>query len=422
LKKIENFWLISGLCWFVYVCAYFGRVNLSISLPYLCEAYGYSKASLGLVASGFFTAYAAGQFINGILGDRFNPRYFVGFGLFCAGITNILFGSSRNLWSMFCFWTLNGYFQSTLWGPLVRIIALVSPPPQLPKMAMIISSSTILGYLFSYTLVGRMVVSMGWQTSFYIPGFILIFAAAFWVWALRHYTVKERPVSAEIETNPPASIGTFDFIIRGKLWVVALICIFQGSVKEGLTLWAPAFFSEFPTLPMNKVMMIMSFIPLMSLIALIMGSMVNKRFKYQEKFTIIVFSILALISVVILRISMSSGFIIMIIAVLLLSASTFTVNNMLTAVVPLNFQKERRISAAAGFFDSAVYIGAAVSGPLTGFLADHSGWSGVINGWITVCAISIITALFSRNYRIKTLSRSIKGFPAVRNRDSHKPR
>jgi OPA family glycerol-3-phosphate transporter-like MFS transporter len=86
-------------------------------------------------------------------------------------------------------------------------------------------------------------------------------------------------------------------------------------------------------------------------------------------------------------------------AISALSAAIFAVNNMLTAFVPLNFQKEGRVSTVAGILDCAVYIGAAISGPLAGFLVDRSGWTGVMNGWIGICGLSIIAALASKNYQ-----------------------
>ena len=393
--KHPRFFLFAGsLCWLAYVTAYFGRVNLSISLPYLQEAYGYSKASLGIVAGGFFTAYAAGQFINGVLGDRFNPRYFVGIGLFCAGLSNVLFACSRSLWVMLCFWTLNGYFQSMLWGPLMRVVSGVTPARHLHKITLAFASSTVLGYFFSYTLVGRMAISLGWKAAFYIPGAILLAAAALWVWLLKDYS------SGGAEAKKQGSrTGTIPFIIQSGLWVFVLICILLGSVKEGLTLWGPTFFSEFRALPMDRVLAIMFLVPVMNMAGIAASGLVYRYFKYREKYTNMFFIVIALLSVCLVRLSMHGSLAVMLAAISALAAAVFAVCNIATAFVPLNFQKEGRVSTAAGILDCAIYIGAAISGPLAGFLVDHSGWTGVINGWIAVCALAIIAALASKNYQ-----------------------
>jgi OPA family glycerol-3-phosphate transporter-like MFS transporter len=407
----RRFWLIGSFCWLAYVSAYFGRVNLSISLPYLHSLYGFPKASLGIVAGGFFTAYAAGQLINGTLGDRFNPRYFVALGLFCAGLNNILFGNVRRLVPMFLFWTMNGYFQSMLWGPLIRIIAEVTPRKHLHKMTLLFSSSTVLGYLLSYTLVGRLALFLGWKAGFFIPGAILIGIALLWVWLFRdsaHHKASSPPQNAAAlpETAAPQRTGssresTLAFILRSGLWIVALVSMLQGSVKEGLTLWGPALFSESRFLSMDMVLFIMFLVPFMNFAALAACSFAHRLFKHQEKPITVFFLITALISASALRISMAFSLIPMVIAISGLTMAIFAINNTLTSFLPLNFQKERRVSAAAGFLDCAVYAGAAVSGPLAGLVADRFGWSGVINSWIAVCGLAIPIALCGRNYHKK---------------------
>ncbi|MDR0390079.1 MAG: MFS transporter [Spirochaetaceae bacterium] len=414
------FWGINCLCWFAYISAYFGRVNLSIALPYLHDSYGYSNASLGAVASGFFVAYAAGQLINGFLGDHFNPRFFVSIGLALAGLSNILFGFSRHLAFLFLFWTINGYVQSMLWGPLVRVVSDSTPGKYLSRATLFFSSSTIFGYLFSYTLVGRITLVLGWKMAFFIPGVILILAAAVWFVSYKPSPAAlsadesaadknagtESAASKDIPGKGPAGIklrvwglDVFGFLVRTRLWIAALVCMLEGSLKEGLTLWGPTFFSGFQKLPLDRALFLMSLVPLMNCAGLAASGIAYKYFRHQEKRALVLFMSIALALALLLRITAGLNFVLMDIAFFALLAVILATNNILTAFVPLNFKKERRVSAAAGSLDCAVYIGAAASGPLAGFLADTSGWPGIMNGWIGVCAVAVLCAAFSRNYK-----------------------
>jgi OPA family glycerol-3-phosphate transporter-like MFS transporter len=407
-KKPARFWLISVLCWFAYVSAYFGRVNLSIALPYLHDRYGYSNASLGTIASGFFAAYAAGQLINGFLGDHFNPRIFVSLGLSLAGLSNILFGFSRNFAFLFLFWTLNGYVQSMLWGPLGRVVSDSTPSPHLSRVMLFFSSSTIFGYLFSYTLVGRITLILGWKMAFFIPGVILLLAAGLWFLSYRpsppaplqgrHGADEKNAAGGEAgRTGKAASPrGVFGFFIRTRLWIAALVCVMEGSLKEGLTLWGPTFFSGFQKLPLDKALFLMSLVPLMNCLGLVAGGIVYRRFRYQEKNTLVFFMTAALVMAFLLRVASDVNLILMDAAFFGLLALILAANNILTAFVPLGFKKERRISTVAGGLDCAVYIGAALSGPLTGLLADSSGWTGIMNGWTGACAAAVLCALLFR--------------------------
>ena len=111
------------LCWLAYACAYLCRVNMSIAIPSISQSLGYSKTSLGLVGSSFFWAYGIGQLINGYIGDRISGRIFIFFGLLVSALINIFFGLAPTLVVMVILWMFNGYFQSMLWGPIVRILS-----------------------------------------------------------------------------------------------------------------------------------------------------------------------------------------------------------------------------------------------------------------------------------------------------------
>jgi OPA family glycerol-3-phosphate transporter-like MFS transporter len=400
IKRPYNFWLISGLCWLAYVTAYFGRINLSIILPNLNDTLGYSNTSLGIIALCFFAAYAIGQLINGFIGDVINPRYFVSLGLFIAGLCNVFFGFSKGIVFLCVFWSLNGYAQSMLWGPMIRMVSEASPQKQLQKVTLFFASSTIFGYLFSYTLVGKMAVNLNWRMVFLIPGCILILISAVWFVIFRDYHAMFGQESAPRQAGSRKSFRDIPgFVLRTRLWAVGLIALLNGSVKEGMTLWGPSFFIDYQSLPLEKTLYLMSFIPLMNLIALAGSAFVNRAFKYQTKYTLSFFLFLAFAFSVLLRAGMNINHFVVDFAFFGLFALVLAVNNMITSFIPLYFNKERRVSSVAGLLDCSVYAGAALSSPLTGFIADKAGWQGIVNGWIGICAAALLMSFLSRNYR-----------------------
>src|SRR5689334_580336 len=96
VKKNLGYWQ-RRILWGItaaYTVYYFCRVNISIAIPLMQHALGASKTQLGLVASALQVAYGAGKFLNGVMGDRSNPRYFMAAGLCLSGLANIAF--SRN--------------------------------------------------------------------------------------------------------------------------------------------------------------------------------------------------------------------------------------------------------------------------------------------------------------------------------------
>ena len=134
-----------ALAWLSYAAYYLGRVNLSPALPDMEGSLGVSKETLGLLGTAFFWSYAFGQLINGQLGDILSPRKIVFFGMLASAAVNFAFGLSSSLLLLAVLWGLNGYFQSTGWGPILRTIANWLSDEQRRRLATFFGTSYILG-------------------------------------------------------------------------------------------------------------------------------------------------------------------------------------------------------------------------------------------------------------------------------------
>jgi len=83
--------LIGSLCSLSYLAVYIARNILGTVSPQI-EAEGiFSKEIIGTLSSIYFTCYACGQLVNGLIGDRVKAKYMISFGLALAGICNLLF-------------------------------------------------------------------------------------------------------------------------------------------------------------------------------------------------------------------------------------------------------------------------------------------------------------------------------------------
>src|SRR5687767_1441832 len=94
-----------------YALFYFVRANDSVPLKAMQVDLGYTKAQLGLIGSIGGVAYGISKFVNGLLGDHANPRYFMALGLFVCAVMNVFFGFSATLPFFIGFWTANMWAQ-----------------------------------------------------------------------------------------------------------------------------------------------------------------------------------------------------------------------------------------------------------------------------------------------------------------------
>ncbi|KAL5014851.1 hypothetical protein ScPMuIL_009121 [Solemya velum] len=83
---------------------------------------------LGILDASFMVAYAVGLFISGMIGDRFDMRKVLAFGMCSSAITVFFFGcvfewtSFYNKYVYVIIWILNGLLQSTGWPNVVAVM------------------------------------------------------------------------------------------------------------------------------------------------------------------------------------------------------------------------------------------------------------------------------------------------------------
>ena len=91
-------------------------------MPAMLTDLGLQKADIGIMGTAFYLTYGVSKFLSGVLGDRSNPRYFMGIGLMMTGIVNILFGMSSSVFMFITLWMINAFFQGWGWPPCSKIL------------------------------------------------------------------------------------------------------------------------------------------------------------------------------------------------------------------------------------------------------------------------------------------------------------
>ena len=155
-----------------YTLFYFMRKNFSFAMPGLEQDCGISKATLGnfLFAGGI--VYGISKFVNGIVGDKVNPRKMLCFGLLVCTLVSVAFGFAPQIASLFggepvakatvdgkdvlvpsvaLVWTFgillvaNQFFQGTGFPPCAKLIAFWVPPNELATKMSVWNTSHSIG-------------------------------------------------------------------------------------------------------------------------------------------------------------------------------------------------------------------------------------------------------------------------------------
>lgn len=212
-----------AVTWLAYASYYLGRKGFAVSKASIAEELGFSKGILASIDTAYLAAYAAGQFVNGALGDRIGARRLVAFGMWGSAIACALFAGRPVVALMLVAFAFNGYFQSTGWpGTSKGVSEWIAPRWR----------GLVMGFWCTHYQVGGIVATaacayllghLGWRSTFRLPALGLAAVGLLVFLALRpgpyQTTEPVRRPSAEVQRaalrNPVLwSYGVSYFFIK----------------------------------------------------------------------------------------------------------------------------------------------------------------------------------------------------------------
>ena len=373
--------LVAFLCFAAYLLAYLIRINISIALPDIRAEYGLASAQTGLITSAFFWVYAVGQLVSGWLGDRISPRYMIGVGLAVSSILNVALSLCGNITAMTVIWAINGIFQSMLWAPIMRTIVLNSDGERLKRMTFLMSLTLVFGYAISWSASTIIKSFLGWRFVFIIPAFLAFAFAVVWVILYKN----KQPTDSEVAEKKQVRLSSVK-MLPVFLGVIVAACIVHGIIKESINVWLPTMLESAGTFSLSSTLGILLIVPLINFGGVMLMKFIMNRGKSNTYITLSILFALSLAIAAAAAVGSTSPYF-MIIMTVLLSGLTFAINPVMTAYIPLDFAKYNCVSTIAGFIDCAIYVGAGLSGVLTGALLDSDTWTGVLIMWSIVALL-----------------------------------
>ncbi len=368
----NNFWHI----WTAYAIYYFGRVNLSIIIPVLLATAGLSKYNLGLVTSGFFFAYAAGQFLHGQFSERFNPITYIAVGLIGSAIINAFLGFSAGFfWVLFIGQIMNGALQSMGWSSTVRANAEISKKggKDVEKTSCILGTSYQIGNSLSWLVASFVIGLFGWQWGFWVAAVIMF---------LRGITLLM--LRSEVRTETNSLSKQIKYTLSLPIFISGLAMMFLNIVRYGVIVWIPTYLIQVQGSSIIGTGLKIFLIP----IAGVFGTLSYNRLKVNRSLLTAIF--LSFLGLIFAFFAYTSGMI----SVILLVLSGFFLYGphvFLVSTFPSNFLDKKIVAASTGFIDGMAYVGAIIVGMLVPFLLDitNENWSWVFLSWSFFCLLII---------------------------------
>lgn len=383
-KKIN---LLALLFAVTYMVSYITRINFGAIISEMQTATGISKRLLSMSLTGSFITYGAGQVVSGILGDKISPKRLISIGLFATVCMNLLIPLCGTPWQMLVVWSVNGFAQSFMWPPMVKIMTEKLTEEDYKYVVSKASWGSSVGTILVYLLSPVLISVFHWKAVFLFSagaGVVMLL-----VWNRFAFDVKPQPRQKETVSGKPVKL------LKPVLIGILLTIVLQGMLRDGVTTWMPTYISDVYRLS-NEISILTGIIlPVFSILCYQAATrLYTKKFTNPLACAGVFFGAGALAALV-LRFFAGHVAAVSVLMFAILTGCMHGVNLMLVCMVPAYFRSTGKVSTMSGVLNAATYIGSAVSTYGIAVLSDALGWNATILIWLAIAACGTALCLLA---------------------------
>lgn len=239
-KDVKNAFMIGIVSTIVYLACYFAKNILSIVSPEMVENAGVSVEFIGTLSTANMLFYAGGQLINGIIGDKVKGKYMVGGGLALTGLCNIIISLVHTPSVMLVAYSVSGFFLSTLYAPLVKLIAENTRPSHAEKCCLGLSFAA----LFGVPVAGMTAFFFNWENVFLVCGLTLIvIGVSFYICVLSWE--RKGIIQYPVRKKEQKKGGSIKVLLENNIVKFTFVSILTGIVRTSVAFWVPTYLSQY---------------------------------------------------------------------------------------------------------------------------------------------------------------------------------
>lgn len=379
-----------------YFTSYMTRINYAASMTAIMADLDLTKTMAGIAVTGCFISYGVGQIISGKLGDIFQPHRIVECGLGLTCVCNLIMPFLSNVASMTAVWTINGFAQSMLWPPIVRMVSVRFPREKYGGTIMRVAISSSIATIITYLTVPVWLGISGWRLCFILPAMLALVLLIVWLIKMRGEQfpslLEER--KAAQAANAAADIKPWKISsILLLVWPFMAAMALQGLLRDGIITWMPNYITEVYNLGASASILSTAVLPCFSILSHIIALAVYRKFHGEMRASRLFFGSAA-VCAVLLYIFFGRAVVFAIIMMMIITGCMHAANMIISSYPPTYFPGS--ISTVSGLINACTYIGSAVSAYGFAAISEESGWGSLVLIWAFAAAAAFIVLLFNR--------------------------
>ena len=392
-------WLVV-ICCAIYFTSYLTRKGYDASILAICESTGLARKAAGLASTAAVALYGSGQFVTGILADRFDPRKIIFLALLITASCNATMpfaAGAACVPAMVALWAVNGFSQAMFWPPLVKIVADNLSQKAFKGAVFWISMASNAAIIAVFLLVSGCIRFADWHLSFAIVSTAAIAMAAVWAAAARRLapagscaSAKSAPQAGKPADTQGGCRGMWRLLSASGLFAVMAAIVMQGIMRDGIEVWASSIVKDQYGLDTSGSIFSVALLPVFAAASMVAARAIRRALGDEIKGAAFLFAV-AFACAAVLFATNGATIAVGLPLLALISASMCGANLLMIGELPGRFVRHGRIGTISGLLNAFTYVGAAIS--IYGFAALHerfNGWRPVFGIWIAVLAAAIV--------------------------------
>lgn len=382
-KNAKNAFMLGALCSISYFAVYIARNILGAVTPKIIESGAFDEVEIGAMSSFYFGAYAIGQLINGMVGDRIKAKYMISGGLLLAGITNFVFPYlTVSPTAATAVYAVTGFSLAMIYAPMTKIVSENTEPIHAVRC----SFGYTFASFFATPAAGLLATFLAWQAVFTVSSAVLVImgtvAFVFFTLFERKGIVKYGQYKHEKES------GSIKSLFEHGIVRFSAISIITGIIRTSVIFWLPTYIAQYLGYSSEQsagIYTVATFIiSLMSIIAIVIYELLGRR----RDFTMIVMFALSVLFFA-LTYFVYSPVLNIIFIVLAIMASNGAAAILWSVYCP-SLRDTGMVSTATGFLDFVSYMAAAVANVVFANAVNGIGWGNLILVWMGIVALGLV--------------------------------
>ena len=380
LKNRKQVTFMIGLFMMTYLASYLTRINFGAIVSEIEASTGISKSLLSLSLTGSFITYGAGQIVSGVLGDYISPKKLISLGFMLTISMNLCMTLVFNPYVMALIWCINGFAQSFMWPPLVKIMLGTLSEEDYQIATVRVSWGSSIGSILIYLISPILISVAGWKSVFIFSAVsALLMLFLFHKYCIDVDIVKKEKASYQQKTQ----FRLFHPVVL----MIMLAIVLQGMLRDGVTTWMPSLISETYHLGSSVAILTSVVLPIFSILSFSLTSKIYSKFiKNPLNLSCVLFLVGGVSS---LGLILFNGYHALISVMLgaLLTGCMHGVNLILICMLPSYFKSTGSVSTVSGVFNSCTYVGSALSTYGIALLVETFDWTMTLKIWMIVSVI-----------------------------------